>query len=512
MEIYVGLVEENIDPKKQGRIKVRIMGVFDQIPIEDLPWSSPFNATDGKSFHTPAIGKLVSIVFIKNNIYAPYYIDAENYNVNLRDRLDDMDDENYVNFSALLYDHRTQIYSDDDELKIDYYFNNISINTESINFDLKDNNQKINIGDKEKSTQQALFGNHWLEWFDKIVDELIKPSTLIGNTGGPILRPTIDKLLSEYKLIRKTFISNNIFLVDNNKVKEDPQNHKRKYETKTYTHDVNLVFNNEDIMETTIGTTISSNAASEQNKITDLNTNDADPENLDEGMVSSDDMVETINSDTSSNNEESTDSDINTYNNSDYVDENAAGTNTEGEEEDEDEPIADCDDFNDGINYSTRISNNFTLGQLSSNAVVSKYPIKEQKGLSKEQIACNLKNLATDVLDSIKNQYSGMVVTSGFRHGSGSSQHYKGQAADMQFFDGETNKDYKQIADWIRNNVPHDQLLLEYKTTGTKKAWIHVSYTKSIDRNMDLTFYNDSSRNPGGTGLIDLAGSNGIPV
>jgi len=124
MLIYVGIVEENKDPKKQGRIKIRVLGVFDQIPVEDLPWASPFNATDGKSFNTPAIGKLVSVVFVNDNIYSPYYLDAENYNINLRDRLDGMDDDNYVNFSALLYDHRTQIYSDNDELRIDYYFNN----------------------------------------------------------------------------------------------------------------------------------------------------------------------------------------------------------------------------------------------------------------------------------------------------------------------------------------------------------------------------------------------------
>jgi len=502
MLIYVGIVEDNIDPKRQGRVKVRVLGVFDQIPIEDIPWSSPFNATDGKSFHTPSIGKLVSVVFVKDNIYSPYYLDAENYNINLRDRLDDMDDDNYINFSALLYDHRTQIYSDNDELKIDYYFNNISINNESINLDLKNNNQKINIGDEKNSTQQALFGNHWLEWFDKIVDELIVPMSLVGNSGSPILKPKIDKLLAEYKLIRRTFISNNIFLVDNNKVLENSKN-KRKYETKTYTHDVGLSINEEDIINTKLGDLIAANAANEQNKIIDLNKTDADPDNLEDGMVDGNNMKEKISSEKTTKNS-SSDNKVDTYNNSDYVDKDAVFENQSTEN------ISSCDDFKNGINYNTKISNNYTLGQLSSNAIVSKYEIKKQKGLSKEQIACNLKNLAIDVLDKIKDKYPGMIVTSGFRIGNGPSQHYKGEAADIQF-NGKTNKDYIEISKWIKSNVPHDQLLLEYKNKGTKRAWIHVSYSKS-NRGMDLTLFNDSKNKPGSNGLVDLSGTYGIPV
>ena len=40
-----------------------------------------------------------------------------------------MNDE-YKNFVALLFDHRTQIYSDDTELRLDYLYNNIKIKEE----------------------------------------------------------------------------------------------------------------------------------------------------------------------------------------------------------------------------------------------------------------------------------------------------------------------------------------------------------------------------------------------
>ena len=103
-----------------------------------------------------------------------------------------------------------------------------------------------------------------------------------------------------------------------------------------------------------------------------------------------------------------------------------------------------------------------------------------------------------------------MIVTSGFRQGNGTSQHYKGEAVDIQF-SRKNNKKYKEICDWIKNNVSYDKLLLEYKNNRSKKAWIHISYKEKTNRNAELTLFNDSSKSPGGYGLIDLSGSNGIP-
>ena len=140
---------------------------------------------------------------------------------------------------------------------------------------------------------------------------------------------------------------------------------------------------------------------------------------------------------------------------------------------------------------TTQISKYFTIGMLSSKAVVSHYKIKAQHGLTKAQIACNLKNLAENCLDIIKAHYSNMKVTSAFRGDSGStSQHELGMAADMQF-DGVTKADYYDIAVWIKNNVICDQLLLEYKTTGTGLPWIHISYNSAGCRSQVMTFMNN---------------------
>jgi hypothetical protein len=111
-------------------------------------------------------------------------------------------------------------------------------------------------------------------------------------------------------------------------------------------------------------------------------------------------------------------------------------------------------------------------------------------GLSESAIVCNLKKLAENCLDKIKDKYPNMFVTSGFRTGSGTSQHLLGMAADMQFT-GVAKKDYFEVAQWIRDNVSYDQLLLEYKTTGTGNPWIHISYNEGKNRKQVLTFMND---------------------
>ncbi|MCB1712694.1 MAG: N-acetylmuramoyl-L-alanine amidase, partial [Candidatus Riesia sp.] len=248
MNIYEGLVENVDDPKRNGRIKVRVASIYDQLHVDDIPWASPLKSPDGRTFSLPSIGKVVSIIFPFGNIYSPYYINSEIYNINLKNRLDNIGSDDYANFTALLYDHRTQIYSDENELKLDYYFNNISIDNGSINLDLKNNNNRINLGDRDSSSQQALFGNHWLEWFDKFVEKLLLPTSLTGNLSAPVLKPEIDQLLVEYKAIRETFLSNNVYLVDNNNVVNQNES-KRDYETISMTHDVDLKYNKYDIID-----------------------------------------------------------------------------------------------------------------------------------------------------------------------------------------------------------------------------------------------------------------------
>lgn len=154
------------------------------------------------------------------------------------------------------------------------------------------------------------------------------------------------------------------------------------------------------------------------------------------------------------------------------------------------------------IDYGLQLSPRVKLKDVSIDAVVSKNRIKAQNGLSEADIICNLKHVAENVIEQIKAKWPNVMITSAFRTGSGASQHLRGQAIDMQF-PGVSKSFYFQAAQWMKDNLPYDQLLLEYKSTGTRLPWIHISLKRSGNRRQVLTFWNHRTH---GQGLIDLAG------
>ena len=218
-QIFIGVVEDNVDPKKIGRCKVRVLNIFDEIPVEDLPWASPWKDLNGNAFILPDKGKVVSVVFNEGNPYKPEYIFAEHYNINLEKKLQDLSGENYTSMRALMFDHKTQIYSNDAEgLKMDYKFNNINITKSDININLKDNFGHVNIG-TPTANQQAILGNHWLDWFDEFVDNLLGSNSgpYLGNMGSPVVaNPEFIDCLMKYKALKDPkFLSHHVNIVDN---------------------------------------------------------------------------------------------------------------------------------------------------------------------------------------------------------------------------------------------------------------------------------------------------------
>ena len=120
----------------------------------------------------------------------------------------------------------------------------------------------------------------------------------------------------------------------------------------------------------------------------------------------------------------------------------------------------DCNEF-EGISFFSdgiQLSKHFNLGQLSSRAVVVKEKVAAQRGLTTGQIVCNLKNLAVNCLDKIKDKYPDMIVTNAFRldvaSRSNVSDHGMGMAADLQFPSIRPSQ-YYEIINWIAENVPY---------------------------------------------------------
>jgi len=221
-KVFVGIVEDNMDDKRLGRIRARVINVYENIDTDCIPWATPWKDLNGNEFNVPEIGKVVSIVFDQGNPYKPEYIFAEHYNANLENKLSALSDAGYKSMKAVMFDHKTQIYSNDDEgLKIDYKFNAINIKDSSINMNLKDNESMLNLGD-ETAGQQAMLGNHWLDWFDELVAQLLGSGggPFLGNLQAPVIpHPGLINVLQKYKTLRdEKFLSQHINLVDNNKV------------------------------------------------------------------------------------------------------------------------------------------------------------------------------------------------------------------------------------------------------------------------------------------------------
>jgi len=92
-----------------------------------------------------------------------------------------------------------------------------------------------------------------------------------------------------------------------------------------------------------------------------------------------------------------------------------------------------------------------------------------------QAVVNNLAALAQNVIEPIKAKYPNTLITNSYRHGAsiGGGAHGTGQAADLQFR-GVPAHSYFEIAKWIEQNIPYDQLLLEYLPG--KTVWIHLSF------------------------------------
>lgn len=93
------------------------------------------------------------------------------------------------------------------------------------------------------------------------------------------------------------------------------------------------------------------------------------------------------------------------------------------------------------------------------------------------QILHNLANLAKNIYEPLKAKYPNVIITNTFRQSppggkSKQAQHGVGMAMDV-VFPGVPASGYYDIAVWIRDNLPIDQLLQE-KAGST--IWLHISH------------------------------------
>jgi hypothetical protein len=221
-KIFVGVVENNNDPNRFGRVKARVIKVYDELSKENIPWASPFKDLNGNEYNVPDIGKIVSVVFQDGDDKLPEYIYAEHYNINLENKLKALSADDYASFKSIFLDHSTQIYrTNSDGLKIDHEYTNINLDPYgNILLNLRDPKSVITLGSKD-ADESAVLGDTWMSWFDTLVDNLLGSNggPYLGNLGAPVIaNPSFIDCLQQYKDLRDKFLSNHVKTAKNEQI------------------------------------------------------------------------------------------------------------------------------------------------------------------------------------------------------------------------------------------------------------------------------------------------------
>lgn len=145
----------------------------------------------------------------------------------------------------------------------------------------------------------------------------------------------------------------------------------------------------------------------------------------------------------------------------------------------------------------TQMTKNFTLAELTKSETALRHNMDNTPG--DEQLN-NLLMLCANVLQPIRDHYGkGVKVNSALRTipvnravgSSDSSHHVKGMAADIEI-PGVPNA---ELAEYIRDNLPFTQVILEFYTRGVPDSgWVHVSYDPQNLKKQSLTAVKENGK------------------
>ena len=138
-----------------------------------------------------------------------------------------------------------------------------------------------------------------------------------------------------------------------------------------------------------------------------------------------------------------------------------------------------------------KLSKNFALSEITHSNTAKRLGIENEPT---EKHLQNMQHLVDDLLQPLRDAVGPIRISSGYRNpslnraigGSRSSQHCKGEALDLQFWEmGKMNN--KVIYDWIlKSGLEFDQMINEFDF-----AWIHISLKAEDNRKQVLEAYKD---------------------
>ena len=137
-----------------------------------------------------------------------------------------------------------------------------------------------------------------------------------------------------------------------------------------------------------------------------------------------------------------------------------------------------------------KITENFTFEELIHSAYAEKYHLSN---LPKQDEIKKLNQLATEILQPIRNEFNSPIkVTSGYRSpqvnsavgGSRTSQHVKGEAADL------TSSDNKKLMSLIIRLIKDKKIEVGQVINEFDYSWIHISLPTKTHHNEVLRAFN----------------------
>jgi len=138
-----------------------------------------------------------------------------------------------------------------------------------------------------------------------------------------------------------------------------------------------------------------------------------------------------------------------------------------------------------------RLSNNFVLSEITRSNTAKRLGL--DNGPNKDHLR-NIQRLVSNLIQPMRDALGPIRISSGYRNpnvnraigGSTKSQHCKGEALDLQFWnDGKISN--KEIYKWVLDSkIEFDQMINEFDF-----AWIHISLKKEGNRKQVLEAYKD---------------------
>ena len=187
---FLGVVVAVDDPRKEGRARVRVETIYDDLEVNDIPWAYPKSKSmifgkEGKAgaISIPKIGSIVAVRFDNGNPYSPEYFAIHELAQDIKDELN----SEYEGSHFVLYDG-------DQELKVWFSVTKgLTLVVKDASINIKQNLITLKVGDGKDTGKVVIDAPH-IELGAGATQSLIKGEafmalfnahTHLGPTGPP---------------------------------------------------------------------------------------------------------------------------------------------------------------------------------------------------------------------------------------------------------------------------------------------------------------------------------------